>query len=130
MVGFPNFALITPIKFKQSGYCLQFVCYIGVKVSTLYHVFMPKLLKSNISQANRQSSSSCIFEYYGPKGWSTFFQKTSVLPSSIFGRLGIVRNIFCPLMGVAFAVIFRWIELCLITTQNSATCISQLFVCF
>lgn len=41
------------------------------------------------------------------KGEVRFFQKTSALLSSNFGRLGIVRNIFCPLMGVAFAVIFR-----------------------
>lgn len=106
-------------------YCLHFVCYIGVKVSTLYHVFMPKLQESNVSPKNRQSSSSCIFEYYSSKGRSTFFQKTSVLLSSNFGRLGIVRNIFCPLMGVAFAVIFRGIELCLITTQIY---LSSLFV--
>lgn len=59
------------------------------------------------------------------KGEVRFFQKTSALLSSNFGRLGIVRNIFCPLMGVAFAVIFRGFELCLITTQNSATCMSH-----
>ena len=84
--------------------CITFLCQNSKKV--IYHQRIDDLVPVIFSNITVQ------------KGEVRFFGKTSVLLSSNFSRLGMVRNIFCPLMGVAFAVIFRWFELCLITTQN------------